>query len=93
MLIVFNNSRSDRHNLSVAIAEGSPGPDGSAVFSNDWQQVVTLDNETNENFAYPYMIQDAAGCVHLVYSWKMKRIRHIAMNEAWILSQVRKPMT
>ena len=93
VLIVFNNSRSNRHNLSVAIAEGSPGPDGSPIFSNDWQQVATLDDEAHENFAYPYMIQDATGCVHLVYSWKMKRIRHVAMNEAWILSQVRKPVT
>ena len=38
------------------------------------------------------MIQDSQGVVQLVYSWKMKRIRHIVMNEAWLLAQIGKPL-
>jgi predicted neuraminidase len=38
------------------------------------------------------MVQDRRGLVHLVYTWKMKRIRHVAMNETWIFAQPSEPI-
>jgi predicted neuraminidase len=77
-LVAFNNSAVNRENLCLAI-----GGNG------DWKLIGTLDQEPGQKFAYPYMIQDGRGLVHLVYTWKMKRVRHVAMNEAWIFSQPR----
>lgn len=57
-----------------------------------WQRLATLDAEPNARFAYPYMEQDRRGTVHLVYAWKMRRIRHVALNEAWLLGQPREPL-
>jgi predicted neuraminidase len=57
-----------------------------------WHRLATLDDEPGERFAYPYMVQDRRGRVQLVYTWKMRRIRHVAMNEAWIRAQPREPV-
>ena len=83
LLVALNNSAHSRDNLSLALS-----PDGVS----QWQLIATLDDQPGEKFAYPYMIQDSQGVVQLVYSWKMKRIRHIVMNEAWLLAQIGKPL-
>ena len=84
VLVAFNDSAKNRENLSLAL--GSDGGRG------DWTLIGRLDREPGEQFAYPYMIQDGRGLVHLVYTWKMKRVRHVVMNEAWILAQPREPI-
>ncbi|NDC54291.1 MAG: hypothetical protein EBZ74_08365 [Planctomycetia bacterium] len=64
--------------------------DPAAAF---WQRVATLDDEPGERFAYPYMMHDRRGRVHLVYTWKMRRVRHVVMNEAWIRGRPAERMT
>ena len=54
-----------------------------------WHRLATLDAEPGARFAYPYMLQDGRGAIHLVYAWKMRRVRHVVMNEAWLLGQPR----
>lgn len=83
LLVALNHSAADREDLSLAIHDPS---------SDEWRIVATLDREPGQKFAYPYMIQDHRGLVHLVYTWKMKRIRHVAMNERWIFSQPSEPI-
>lgn len=83
VLVALNHSAENRGNLSLAIHDPS---------SDAWRIVATLDRESGQKFAYPYMIQDRRGLVHLVYTWKMKRIRHVAMNEAWIFAQPAEPI-
>ncbi len=83
VLVAMNHSAENRENLSLAISDGR---------SDDWRIIATLDREPGQKFAYPYMIQDSRGLVHLVYTWKMKRIRHVAMNEAWIFAQPSEPI-
>jgi predicted neuraminidase len=60
--------------------------------AESWQRLATLDDEPGARFAYPYMDQDGRGAIHLVYAWKMRRIRHVMMNEAWLLGQRREPL-
>lgn len=60
--------------------------------AESWQRLATLDDEPGARFAYPYMEQDGRGAIHLVYAWKMQRIRHVMMNEAWLLDQPREPL-
>jgi predicted neuraminidase len=83
VLVALNHSAANRESLSLAIHDPS---------SEEWRIIATLDRESGQKFAYPYMIQDRRGLVHLVYTWKMKRIRHVAMNEAWIFTQPSEPI-
>ena len=78
VLVAFNNSPSGRDDMSLAVGDQDLG---------EWRLIATLDREPGGKFAYPFLIRDRNGLVHLVYSWKMKRIRHVAMNEAWIDAQ------
>jgi predicted neuraminidase len=83
VLVALNHSAANREDLSIAIHDPS---------SDEWRIVATLDRAPGQKFAYPYMIQDRRGLVHLVYTWKMKRIRHVAMNERWIFAQPAEPI-
>lgn len=83
VLVAFNNSTSGRENMSLAVRDGG---------SDAWSVIATLDREPGRKFAYPYMVQDRRGLVHLVYTWKMQRVRHVAFNEAWIHAQPREPI-
>jgi predicted neuraminidase len=83
VLVALNHSATNRENLSLALHDPR---------SDEWRLITTLDRETGQKFAYPYMIQDSRGLVHLVYTWKMKRIRHVALNEAWIFAQPSEPI-
>jgi predicted neuraminidase len=84
LLVAFNDSDKDRDNLRLAVSDAVG--DGLAGI-REWRRIATLESEPGERFAYPYMIQDAAGRVHLAYSWKMRRIRHAVFNESWIAAQ------
>ena len=78
VLVAFNNSSEGREDMSLAVSD----PGVSA-----WRLVATLDSERGARFAYPFLVRDRTGTVHLVYSWKLTRIRHVAMNESWIDAQ------
>ena len=83
LLVALNHSAANRENLSLAIHDPR---------SDEWRIIAALDREAGQKFAYPYMVQDRRGLVHLVYTWKMKRIRHVAMNETWIFAQPSEPI-
>lgn len=68
-LIVFNNTPKGRTPLCVAISR-----DGIA-----WNTVLTLEDQPGE-YSYPAVIQTADGQVHITYTWKRKRIRHVAVD-------------
>ena len=78
-LIVYNHSappperptKGLRYPLDVALSK-----DGV-----DWQRVLTLESEPNENgYAYPAVIQAADGKVHITYTWDRKRIKHVVLD-------------
>lgn len=83
LLLACNLAREGRATLDLVRFDDAAGA---------WQRLAILDSEPNARFAYPYMMQDGRGTVHLVYAWKMQRIRHVAMNEAWLLGQPREPL-
>ena len=93
LLIAFNDSARDRANLCLAVSDASSDwRDGTAPAIGGWRRIATLEAEPGERFAYPYLIRDRAGRVHLAYSWKMQRIRHAVFNESWIESQPGEPI-
>ncbi len=44
-----------------------------------WKTLAVLENEPGE-FSYPAVIQTADGLVHVTYTWKRQRIRHVVLD-------------
>lgn len=72
-LLVYNHAKRGRDQLHLAVSE-----DGRA-----WQAAVELENEPGE-FSYPAMIVARDGLVHLTYTWKRTRVRHVVVDPARI---------
>ncbi len=79
ILLAFNDSQNTRETLRLAV---------SRDHGRSWTRIHTLEQASNEEFSYPYMIRGQDGRIHLVYTWKRKRIRHVVFNEAWIDEQL-----
>ncbi|MCP4154185.1 MAG: exo-alpha-sialidase [bacterium] len=87
VLLVYNDSKTDRHNLALAVSRDNPaGTPGKPDKEEAWQRVTLLENAPGEEFSYPYMLRTGDGKIHLVYTWKRKRIKHVVFNEAWLNS-------
>jgi predicted neuraminidase len=71
-LLVYNHSGKlgpDRRVLNVAVST-----DGRR-----WDAALVLENQPGE-FSYPAVIQTADGLVHVTYTWKRERIKHVVIN-------------
>ena len=70
-LLVYNHSTSRRTPLNVAASD-----DGQT-----WQAALTLESEPGE-YSYPAIIQTGDGLVHITYTWKRERIKHVVIDPA-----------
>jgi predicted neuraminidase len=68
-LIVYNHTRFGRSPLNVAVSA-----DGAT-----WQAAATLENAPGE-YSYPAVIQSADGLVHITYTWKREKIKHVVLD-------------
>jgi predicted neuraminidase len=68
-LIVYNHTPKGRTPLNVAVSR-----DGKL-----WEAALVLENEPGE-YSYPAVIQTADGMVHVTYTWKRLRIKHVVMD-------------
>ncbi|HSA96515.1 MAG TPA: L-rhamnose/proton symporter RhaT, partial [Acidobacteriota bacterium] len=71
-VLVYNPVTEGRGALAVAVS-----PDGT-----NWRRVLTLEEEKGAEFSYPAVIQSADGLVHVTYTWKRRRIRHVVLDPA-----------
>lgn len=81
ILLAFNDSNSNRENLSLAVSKDA---------GRHFMRIAVIENTEAEEFSYPYMIRDRGGRIHLVYTWRRKRIKHVVFNEAWIDAEMKK---
>jgi predicted neuraminidase len=81
ILLAFNDSKRTRHNLSLAVSS-----DGGAK----WMRIGEIENDLEEEFSYPYMMRSLDGRIHLVYTWRRKRIKHLVFNENWLNAKIKK---
>ena len=44
-----------------------------------WRAALTLENEPGE-YSYPAVIQATDGRVHVTYTWKRERIKHVVVD-------------
>jgi len=70
-LVVYNHTTQGRSPLNVSISE-----DGKA-----WSAALVLEREAGE-YSYPAVVQSADGRVHITYTWRRRRIRHVAIDPA-----------
>jgi predicted neuraminidase len=68
-LLVYNHTASGRSPLNVAISD-----DGVR-----WKAAAILENNEGE-YSYPAVIQTRDGLVHITYTWKRARIRHVVLD-------------
>lgn len=74
-LLVYNHTTQGRSPLNVAVSR-----DGTS-----WEAALVLEREPGE-YSYPAVIQDADGRVHITYTWKRTRIKHVVIDPAQLTS-------
>jgi predicted neuraminidase len=81
LLLAFNNAEEDREDLSLALSKD---------FGNTWRVVHRFEGEPGSapapvrEYSYPWIMQDQAGDVHVLYTWGRSRIKHLRFNRAWL---------
>jgi predicted neuraminidase len=70
-LIVYNPVPRGRTPLAVAVSR-----DGKR-----WTKVLTLEDQPGE-YSYPAVIQTRDGRVHVTYTWKRERVKHVVVDPA-----------
>lgn len=69
-LLVYNHTSQGRGVLNVALT-----PDGKRWFAG-----LVLEQEPGSEFSYPAVIQTSDGKVHITYTWKRERIKHVVLD-------------
>ena len=69
-LLVYNHTETGRSPLNVAVST-----DG-----RQWQAGPVLEAESGREFSYPAVIQTRDGLVHVTYTWRRERIRHVILD-------------
>lgn len=68
-VLVYNHTARGRSPLNVAVS-----PDG-----RHWTPSVVLESEPGE-YSYPAVVQTADGLVHVTYTWKRQKVRHVVID-------------
>jgi predicted neuraminidase len=68
-LLVYNHTQRGRSPLNVAVST-----DGKL-----WKSACVLEDEPGE-FSYPAVIQATDGTVHITYTWKRLRVKHVVLD-------------
>jgi predicted neuraminidase len=69
-LLVYNPTATSRAKLDIAVS-----PDGKS-----WKHAVSLEDATSGEYSYPAMIQTRDGRVHVTYTWRRERIKHVVLD-------------
>ncbi|HLQ03006.1 MAG TPA: sialidase family protein [Burkholderiales bacterium] len=81
LVLAFNNSQENRDDLSLAYSKDR---------GNTWHIAhrleggSTLPQAQSPEYSYPWIMQDTAGDVHVLYTWGRSRIKHVHFNLAWL---------
>ena len=68
-IVVYNHTPRGRSPLNAAVCK-----DG-----NSWKNVLTLEDQPGE-YSYPAVIQTSDGLVHITYTWKRVKVKHVVID-------------
>ncbi|HAJ75144.1 MAG TPA: sialidase [Gammaproteobacteria bacterium] len=74
-LIVYNHTARGRSPLNVAVSQ-----DGLL-----WEAALVLERDLGE-YSYPAVIQTSDGLVHISYTWRRERIRHVVIDPTQLVT-------
>lgn len=80
-LLVYNHNSENKGRSPLNVAVSTDG--------KDWQAALVVEHDPGKQFSYPAVIQTSDGLVHITYTWKRERIRHVVVDPAKL---VLKPM-
>jgi alpha-L-rhamnosidase len=78
-LLVYNHVKPD---ASLPNGKGARTPLNVAVSKDgkNWDAVVILEDSPVSQYSYPSVIQTKDGLVHIVYTWRRERIKHVVLD-------------
>jgi alpha-L-rhamnosidase len=78
-LLVYNNVTPPE---SEKEGWGARSPLNVAISQNgeNWDPLLVLENEPGVEFSYPFVIQTEDGKIHITYTWKRRRIKHVILD-------------
>jgi predicted neuraminidase len=76
-LLVYNHTQTK---VGQWGGERSPLNVGLSKDGLDWASSLALEDEKGAEFSYPAVIQTVDGKVHIVYTWKRKRIKYVVLD-------------
>lgn len=71
-LLIYNHSNTNKFRFPLALARSKNG--------RDWECVGQLETEPPGQYSYPCIIQTRAGRIHVAYTWKRLKIKHVEID-------------
>lgn len=81
ILLAYNDTTSGRDSLRIAVSTDA---------GSTWLPGPILEHEPKREFSYPSIVEDSRGRIHVTYTWRRERIKHVEFNAAW-LDQAARP--
>jgi sulfatase modifying factor 1 len=81
-LLVYNHTTREtqprgREFLNVAVSK-----DGK-----EWEAALVLENTKKSEFSYPAVIQTADDLVHITYTWKRQKVKHVVIDPSKLVTK------
>lgn len=71
-LLVYNHSAVEKVRVPLNVAISQDG--------KQWQSLAALESQPGDQYSYPAVIQASNGLVHIAYTWKRLKIRHVVLD-------------
>ena len=71
-MLIYNHTAKGRSPLNLAVSK-----DGKT-----WEAALIFEDEPKREFSYPAIIQTKDGLVHITYTWKRAKVKHIVLDPA-----------
>lgn len=82
LLAVLNDQERGRERLVLATT-GDEGRTWRTVFVLEDRERHARGKATHE-YSYPWLMRDAAGRYHVLYTWNRRRIKHVTFDARWL---------
>jgi alpha-L-rhamnosidase len=78
-LVVYNHVKPDS---SLPNGKGARTPLNVAISKDgkNWEAALILEDSPVSQYSYPSVIQTKDGMVHIVYTWRRERIKHVVID-------------